>query len=153
MHSSLSSMSESKHAFVFVFCFILSYFFCIFSINQLWDMKQPNQCYNHFQAHSNSVFTLNWHPEDKYCLATGGRDQFIRSRPYLPCIVSSGGQTTSIMSQGQSWFILHLRPSPHVTKTVGSSLLAPLLSNASKYGASYLFGAIEKNVFKNIWTF
>ena len=78
MHSSLSSMSESKHAFVFVFCFILSYFFCIFSINQLWDMKQPNQCYNHFQAHSNSVFTLNWHPEDKYCLATGGRDYFIK---------------------------------------------------------------------------
>lgn len=45
---------------------------------QLWDIRKPDHYYNQFTAHSGPVFTLDWHPEDKYWLSTGGRDKTIK---------------------------------------------------------------------------
>ena len=45
---------------------------------QLWDLRKPDHHYNQFTAHSGPVFTLHWHPEDRYWLSTGGRDQSIK---------------------------------------------------------------------------
>ena len=44
----------------------------------LWDMRRPDHLYNQFAAHNGPVFTLNWHPEDYYRMATGGRDKTIK---------------------------------------------------------------------------
>lgn len=113
-------------------------------------MKQPNQCYNHFQAHSNSVFTLNWHPEDKYWLATGGRDYFIKV--WDTCVKGQPIHTIQTISAvhrlkwrpNHKYHVARLElvnapPGLLITKTV-----------ASFKGASYHFLDYCKNVFKKI---
>jgi len=45
---------------------------------QLWDIRKPEHHYNQFTAHRGPVFTLNWHPEDRFKLSTGGRDTSIK---------------------------------------------------------------------------
>ena len=45
---------------------------------QIWDYRHPNTCLVEFPAHSGPVFALDFHPEDKFLLASGGRDKLIK---------------------------------------------------------------------------
>ncbi|KAL8586391.1 hypothetical protein ACOMHN_023006 [Nucella lapillus] len=45
---------------------------------QLWDLRRPDRCEKHFTAHNEPVFAIDWHPDDKYWLATAGRDKMIK---------------------------------------------------------------------------
>lgn len=40
-----------------------------------------NSFLNEFSAHNGPVFALDFHPEDKNLLASGGRDKLIKVRP------------------------------------------------------------------------
>jgi len=45
---------------------------------QLWDMRRTDRTEHSWSAHSSPVFTCDWHPEKRCCLATGGRDRTIK---------------------------------------------------------------------------
>jgi len=45
---------------------------------QLWDIRRTDRAEHTWSAHSSPVFTCDWHPETKSCLATGGRDKTIK---------------------------------------------------------------------------
>ena len=45
---------------------------------QLWDIRKTDTFTSQWTAHIEPIFTLDWHPEDKNCLATGGRDKSIK---------------------------------------------------------------------------
>ncbi|EDO45890.1 predicted protein, partial [Nematostella vectensis] len=45
---------------------------------QLWDMRRTDTYYHQFMAHNGPVFTLDWHPEDRNWIATGGRDKCVK---------------------------------------------------------------------------
>ncbi|KAG1698554.1 GATOR complex protein WDR24 [Nymphon striatum] len=45
---------------------------------QLWDWRRTDRCERQFTAHSGPVFACDWHPEEKNCLATAGRDKTIK---------------------------------------------------------------------------
>uniref|UniRef100_T1J8H5 GATOR2 complex protein WDR24 n=1 Tax=Strigamia maritima TaxID=126957 RepID=T1J8H5_STRMM len=56
---------------------------------QIWDLRRPDRCDKNFTAHSGPVFACNWHPEEKYWLATAGRDKTIKvwdleSKKFVP---------------------------------------------------------------------
>ncbi|XP_078388148.1 GATOR2 complex protein WDR24-like [Cetorhinus maximus] len=45
---------------------------------QLWDMRRPDRCERMFTAHNGPVFSCDWHPDDRGCLVTGGRDKMVK---------------------------------------------------------------------------
>lgn len=47
---------------------------------QVWDYRNTNTCMMQFIAHKGSVYTIEWHPDqkEKQRLATGGRDNMIK---------------------------------------------------------------------------
>lgn len=45
---------------------------------QLWDLRKPDHTLSQFTGHSGPVFSLDWHPEDRSWLCTGGRDKQIK---------------------------------------------------------------------------
>jgi WD40 repeat protein len=45
---------------------------------QMWDMRRTDMYYHQFTAHNGPIFTLDWHPEERNWIATGGRDKFIK---------------------------------------------------------------------------
>ena len=47
---------------------------------QIWDMRRADRVERQLTAHSGPVFTINWHPEEKNCFATAGRDKMIKVR-------------------------------------------------------------------------
>ena len=47
-------------------------------ISQIWDYRNPSMYVKSFIAHKNSVYTLEWHPEESNKLATGGRDKAVK---------------------------------------------------------------------------
>lgn len=44
---------------------------------QLWDTRS-NKCTVEIPAHNGPLLTLDWHPQNKYLIATGGRDRVIK---------------------------------------------------------------------------
>ena len=45
---------------------------------QLWDLRKPDHAFFQFTGHYGPVFSLDWHPEDRSWLGTGGRDKKIK---------------------------------------------------------------------------
>lgn len=45
---------------------------------QLWDLRKPDHTLFQFTGHYGPVFSLDWHPEDRSWLGTGGRDKKIK---------------------------------------------------------------------------
>lgn len=44
---------------------------------QLWDTRRPDRCTSQFTAHSEPIYTCDWHPTTNW-LATGSRDKQIK---------------------------------------------------------------------------
>eukprot|EP01134_Creolimax_fragrantissima_P000908 CFRG0908T1 len=45
---------------------------------QVWDIRMPTTWETRIAAHQGPTFCINWHPEDKSVLASGGRDRVIK---------------------------------------------------------------------------
>ncbi len=45
---------------------------------KVWDMRNPNRWEKQFTAHTGPAFSIDWHPEEKHWIATGGRDKMIK---------------------------------------------------------------------------
>ncbi|KYR02676.1 WD40 repeat-containing protein [Tieghemostelium lacteum] len=45
---------------------------------QLWDIRKNTNCVEKITAHQGLVLTLDWHPDERNMIASGGRDRFIR---------------------------------------------------------------------------
>ena len=45
---------------------------------QLWDLRKPDHSLFQFTGHFGPVFSLDWHPDDRSWLGTGGRDKKIK---------------------------------------------------------------------------
>lgn len=45
---------------------------------QLWDTRRTDRCTSHFTAHSEPIYTCDWHPTNSNWLATGSRDKQIK---------------------------------------------------------------------------
>lgn len=45
---------------------------------ELWDLRKPDHFLLQFTGHSGPVFSIDWHPEDRSWLGTGGRDKTIK---------------------------------------------------------------------------
>ncbi|XP_031570799.1 GATOR complex protein WDR24-like [Actinia tenebrosa] len=45
---------------------------------QMWDMRRTDMHYHQFMAHNGPIFTIDWHPEERNWIATGGRDKFVK---------------------------------------------------------------------------
>lgn len=45
---------------------------------QVWDMRKPNACERNITAHQGLVNCIDWHPEDRSLIASGGRDRLIK---------------------------------------------------------------------------
>jgi WD40 repeat protein len=44
----------------------------------VWDIRKHSTFERKITGHQGPVFCLDWHPEDKNLIATGGRDRFIQ---------------------------------------------------------------------------
>eukprot|EP01102_Stenamoeba_stenopodia_P018933 TRINITY_DN7028_c0_g1_i1.p1 TRINITY_DN7028_c0_g1~~TRINITY_DN7028_c0_g1_i1.p1 ORF type:complete len:798 (-),score=135.63 TRINITY_DN7028_c0_g1_i1:38-2431(-) len=60
--------------------FYSNYFACAFENGtvQIWDIRKQNACERKITAHQGLVFTVDWHPEDRNMIASGGRDRMIK---------------------------------------------------------------------------
>lgn len=47
---------------------------------QVWDMRKANVCERNILAHQGLVNCIDWHPEDRSLIASGGRDRLIKVR-------------------------------------------------------------------------
>ncbi|KNC83575.1 hypothetical protein SARC_04180 [Sphaeroforma arctica JP610] len=45
---------------------------------QVWDIRMPTTWESRIAAHQGPTFCINWHPEDRSVLASGGRDRVIK---------------------------------------------------------------------------
>lgn len=45
---------------------------------QLWDTRRADRCISQFTAHSEPIYTCDWHPTNPNWLATGSRDKLIK---------------------------------------------------------------------------
>ena len=45
---------------------------------ELWDLRKPEHFLLQFAGHFGPVFSIDWHPEDRSWLGTGGRDKTIK---------------------------------------------------------------------------
>ena len=46
---------------------------------QMFDVRAPKTSLLQLQAHQGPVYCLEWHPEERGVLATGGRDRVIKT--------------------------------------------------------------------------
>ena len=53
---------------------------------QLWDIRRYNVPELKWSAHTDHIYTCDWNPDQKYVLATAGRDKCIKI-----CIIPAGG--------------------------------------------------------------
>jgi WD40 repeat protein len=45
---------------------------------KIWDIRKHSTFERKITGHQGPVFCLDWNPEDKNLIATGGRDRFIQ---------------------------------------------------------------------------
>ncbi len=45
---------------------------------QIWDARKPSVYVKKWAAHSDHIFTVDWHPESRCTLATAGRDKKVK---------------------------------------------------------------------------
>ena len=48
-------------------------------------MRRPDNCYEQFVAHIGPVFSLDWHPEERFWLGSAGRDKLVKVRQLWLC--------------------------------------------------------------------
>ena len=51
---------------------------------QLWDMRNTSRWERQFTAHGGPVFSIDWHPDERNWLASGGRDKLLKVK--APCM-------------------------------------------------------------------
>lgn len=61
---------------------------------QLWDIRKYNTYERKITAHQGPVFCIDWHPDCRTLLASGGRDRFIQVWSLDPLNIQAPYQTT-----------------------------------------------------------
>ncbi|KAN0039403.1 hypothetical protein ACTA71_001597 [Dictyostelium dimigraforme] len=77
---------------------------------QLWDIRKPTNAVEKITSHQGLVLTIDWHPEEKNIIASGGRDRAIRVWDFLNGKSLNNVSTISSVSRikwrpGNKWHI------------------------------------------------
>ncbi|KAN0023404.1 hypothetical protein ACTFIU_011574 [Dictyostelium citrinum] len=77
---------------------------------QLWDIRKPTIAVEKITSHQGLVLTIDWHPEEKNIIASGGRDRAIRVWDFLNGKSLNNVSTISSVSRikwrpGNKWHI------------------------------------------------
>ncbi len=67
-------------------------------------MRNNSRSLKQFTAHSGPAFSLDWHPEEKFWLATSGRDKTIKASLWARSICASRATNTFVIICYRAWW-------------------------------------------------